>query len=822
MINRLYFFGSTSSTSIYLVKSDYIFYLLLALISLVVLLTSSCGINRHVPAYETLHTSTSIEVDTDVKIKDKAEIKRTLYNLSRPKPNKRLLGTFRMRLRIHNRYKNRQKGFGAWLNERVGEEAVVIDTSLLNRSAVAMEKSLFNNGYFNSTVDYEVKRHRRKRKGNVIYTAHIAKPYFVNNITYNLTDASAIAKLVTDLKGDVNGYLKVGKKFSVNDLGKEIDRITQRVRDRGYFDFSKQYIYYELDSTKSNHTIDVFLNIDEPSESSTHQVYTIENIYIHSEFNSGISEEDFITVPSQIHENCYFIHPQNSRYKLEKLTKNLLLKSGKTYSKNINDHSVNHLLELGVFKFVSIKYEKTKKGYLDCHIYLTPNKKMHLSAEFELNNRSQSAIAPSLLGTAINLSYNNRNLLKAAEAFKFNIYSGLEVNPQPTSDFPLINTLDLSAELSYTVPRFLVPFSAKKPWMKRFISNYYVPKTTLKLSADYRHRFNFFTVNTYSLSFGYNWRQDQYQRHFFSPLSISILSLLSVESGLLERFETYPLLKRSFNEQFEEQIIVGNKYTYVYTNQNYTRPESFMYFRGNIEFAGNFINGFESLLKLSNAIENNQRLIILGNTYSQFIRLDADWRYYHYFPYNKKRFFVTRFAMGMGYAFGNSDVLPYIKQFYVGGTNSVRAFSIRSIGPGSFGSEVADSSDLLTGFDRTGDIKIEANIEYRFDISGVFKGALFADAGNIWTLRERISGIDNSGNYIIEQPGGLFKLQNVVQQLGLGLGAGLRLDFSYFVMRFDLAMPVRDPNLPLNNRWIPLREWSTKKACLNLAIGYPF
>ncbi len=707
-------------------------------------------------------------------------------------------------MHIHNRFSDNEKGLAAWLNERLGEPPVLLDSILLERSTRSIKQSLFNKGYFYSDVGFETKT--KYALSTVDYRIKLKAAYHIDTLIYPLTSETNHAqRLIHDMQKE--SLLRKGQQFSTERLNAEISRITQKMLNVGYYEFSRSYLNFELDSTKNNHGIDVYLKLMQPTDSTIHEQFFIDSVFVHTDY---LPNQDSIYTDTTFINNCYYISPKKNNFNAHALTHFLVIAPNRHYSKKDYETTINHYLGLGIFKFATIKYNKAgvrdNKSRLNCHIYLTSNKKMHIAAEAEINNRSETTLANSLLGTALNFSYNNRNLFKGAEVLKLNLFTGLEINPINTDEnINSINTLNISGKLSVKIPRFLSPLQLRNR------SLYYLPTTTFSLSTSYVRRINYYTINTNNMSITYDWRRNKRKRYIVMPLSVSFVSVLNKELEFIEQVETDALLEKSF----EEQIIIGTNFSYIYTNQEPNKLQDFIYFRGNLDFAGNVVYGIENILKWTNVIQDNQELVIFNNPYSQYTRVEGDFRHYHILP--NKTTLVTRLAIAAAYPYGNSRVLPYVKQYFVGGTNSVRAFGIRRIGPGGFGPNTVESGNTIDEFDRTGDLKIEGNIEYRFDISTIFKGAVFTDFGNVWTLRETT----NDAGEIV-RAGGLFEVQDFYKEFGLGIGAGLRLDFSYFVMRFDLAMPVRDPNLVVGKRWIGLQDWSRDKACLNLAIGYPF
>lgn len=796
------------------VKGKNFVYLLLCWIA-ILLLFSGCSNTKYLTKDQSLHNATKIKLETETEDGEKYEgtLKKSLYALTRPKPNRKLAGAFRFRLWVYNRTKDNEKGFRKWLNKKVGDPPVLLDSTQLERSTKVIESHLFNKGYFNHEVGFSTTT--KKQKSTVTYDVKVFKPYRIAQVIFP-KDSIPITKVMRQIKE--SSLLKTKDRFDTDQLNKERDRITSYLRNRGYYDFNRNIIEFDLDSSKTNHTIDIHLRLKPLPDHETHKVYSIGNIYVFPQDGPDSKPSNYYA-DTVLVDDIQFITPTGEkRFKPKMISDFLLIDSGKLFSQKHYNYAINHLYELGVYKFVNIKFEKvppqtltdslSNKRILDCYIYCTPSKKMSFTIEAELNSRTGNAIGRGLLGNALSLTYRNKSAFKAAELFSFNVHSGFEF--QLNKDAPLINTFDISGEASLAIPKFF-PFKFKN------VSRYYRPRTHLTLGIEFVRRLGFYTLSSNSLSFGWDWRESARKRHIVNPIAISLVNLLDVSDDFQTSLDENILLAKSF----EERIILGSTYTYLYNNQKVNSLKNFIFFRGHIDISGNLFYAFEQFLKGINVAEND--LTIFGNTYSQYTRLEADFR--HYKSIKGKSRLISRVATSIGMSYGNSDVLPFIKQYQIGGPNSLRAFDVRTIGPGSFGAATVDTSvTTISEFDRTGDIKIELNLEYRFPIFSVVKGALFTDIGNVWLLREQTEIVEDE--VVDLRPGGNFS-KDFWKEFGIGWGFGFRMDFGYFVFRFDVASPLRDPTLPDGDRWklafkLFEKQWRQNNLNLNLAIGYPF
>ncbi|MGB0838723.1 MAG: BamA/TamA family outer membrane protein [Chitinophagales bacterium] len=789
-------------------------------------LLSACSNTRFLPQGRSLHDKTTITLETNFLDKQQfdwlgttldsekmmrkhlRQIQTGLYKIP-PKINSTSpLISLKYKLYIYNKTQDKRGSLNRWMHERLGEPPTLLDSARLDRSITAMQQYLFNEGFFYHDIDYSTKT--KRKRSEVSYSVILKQPYLIDSIFLPQESGNPIHQIVQQIAP--KSFLKVGKQFSVDNLQKEMNRITTELRNKGYYDFNqRQYLSYRLDSSKQNHKISVYLDLASPADSTVHQQYYINDVFIYAHYTAEKNREHY--ADTILIDGYHYITPKPLEVRPETITNFLLIKPNDRYSQRKYDYAINHLLELGAFKFANIRYQKiapsqSDKQLLDCHIYLTPAKKTQLSAEFELNNRNTIASTnTNFLGAALAFSYRNKNTLKGAETFSLNPFFGVEFANKLSDP---INTLDGRLEANLNVPRIILlnRLRNKEPFKTLFDnqSSYFRPKTNISFGTGLLRRVNFYTLNSYNATLGFNWRENSRKRHILNPISINLFTVPVKELPFQALLAQSDYLTRSF----EDQVIIGSNYTYIYSNQSNTSLKNFIFFRGNFEGAGNLLFLGEQALKRANFIADDRSLTVFGNPYSKFVRFDADIRYYNVIDETNK--VVFRIASGVGLPYGategnNFAVLPYVKQFYVGGANSIRAFEIRTIGPGTFGSSV---DTTISEFDRTGDLKIEANVEYRFDMYSFFEGALFLDVGNVWTL-----------NNDPERPGTQFQASTFLNQMAIGSGVGLRVNLGYFIMRFDWGIPIRDPSQPVGER-IVVSHWQLKDVTFNLGIGYPF
>ena len=453
--------------------------------------------------------------------------------------------------------------------------------------------------------------------------------------------------------------------------------------------------------------------------------------------------------------------------------------------------TLNQLSELGVYRFVNTEFFKdSTDNLLNTYIYATPYKKSALTAELNGTIKTTNYVGPGA-----KISWRHRNVFGGAEELSLNLLGSFEVQVGADS----INTAyEAGVELGLDIPRPLI--------FKRLrLNKESVPRTRILGGFNVYRRVELYTMNSFYLSYAYSWRKSQKVSHIFSPIDYSFTRVTDQTDAFREYLENNPTVRKSFEEQF----IMGSHYVFLYDNLMDPSKKGSMYFRGGIDISGLFtyflFRGFSGRTSTN---ENPYR--ILGVPFSNYVMFSPEFRYY--LKMGRQNVLATRVVFGFGIPFGNARILPYVKQFFAGGTNSIRSFVARSIGPGSYFAPVEN-----LGIDQTGDIRMEVNAEYRFHFSKRFMGAAFLDAGNVW-LR----------NNDPERPGADFQLNRFYKELGIGTGFGFRVDLQVLVFRIDLAWPLYIPYYEEGDRWVIndinffSRDWRKKNLIWNFAIGYPF
>ncbi|MFA5417332.1 MAG: BamA/TamA family outer membrane protein, partial [Bacteroidales bacterium] len=656
-------------------------------------------------------------------------------------------------------------------------------------TSLVIDAQLFNIGVFNPQTGFKIVE--RKHTAKVIYTSKVHRPYTVTEINYSVSDDS-ISQLIISEKE--NALIVPGDDYNLGKLVAERSRIDELLKNNGYFFFNPDYLLFVADTLKLNRTVSFNLTLKDSIPPSALTAYRINNVYIDQDYTLNEEENDLINDTLQIQNTVFFGNTEKMQIRPKVVLQSIFVKKGETYSRKNHNITLNRLMSLGNFKFVQVKFtreDSLQNGLLDATILMTPKPKYNFRTEVDIVSKSNNYTGPKL-----DISFLDRNAFGGAELVKLNLEGTFEA--QLGGKNKNLYSYSISPKVELYFPRFLLPFKIREKSM-------YTPKTHLSLAFKYLKMVNYYDMRTLEFIYGYKWKTDIKREHDLNPVSISYSSFSNQSAEFIALIESNPYLKRSYEEQF----ITGGSYAFTYNEQVLSGKKMQYYLHLTTEIAGNTL--FMAKRLGGEKISSDNPSKIAGSVFSQFARFSIDGRGYYNLK-NQNRL-VSRIFMGLAIPYGNSDVLPYSKQFFSGGPNSLRAFHINSVGPGNY-DQASDSNNFLQ---LGGDIKLEINLEYRFNIISYFKGALFVDAGNVWELKSNPAKV-----------GTPFNFSGLLSETALGAGAGIRIDLSFFVLRFDLAMPLRKPWIDKHNRWV-INEinfgdssWRRDNLILNIAIGYPF
>lgn len=770
---------------------------------------SSCKITRNVPENKYLLTQNRIKINT-TQI-DKAE----LQTIIKQKPNRKFFGIIRFNLRAYNTGSvGKERKWKNWFKNTIGEPPVIIDSLLSEKSAKQMQLYLYKKGYFNSHVqlEYELKKNK---KGKIIYNINARNPYTIKDFIYSMPDNEVSYFIKQD---SLNCLIKKGKNYDEDKLEEERVRINNYLRNVGYYFFVKDYLTYKVDSSLGTQQMNIYLSLSAPyaanKDSLTeHNRYTINNVYVYPYYIS--KQKNINYLDTLLYNNNIFVFNSSMRFKPKTLSRPIFIQKDDFFTQRYVDETYKRINLLKNFKQTTIYFEDVStdsKNLLNAFVKLTPNPKQSISLSTEGTNSSGN------LGISGSFNYQNRNVFKGAEILDFKVKAGLEAQQivvesdtstsQRIYDYLPFNTLEFGPELSLSIPRFaLLPYTK---FAKRAD-----PKTILTMGYNYQARPDYYRTIA-NFSYGYSWKETTTKQHLIYPMDLNFVKVNMSESF---RYYVDSVIQDQLVQQSYKDLMINSfKYSYIYNNQDVKKKKTiYQYFRLNLEQAGGMLYLLsKNVFKLekepngeggdsSYYLFNNEKLSFLKQPFAQFAKVDFDYRIYK--PLKGFRKLVFRTTMGVGYAYGNSKYLPFIKSFFGGGANDIRAWRARTLGPGAF------PKSSVARFDQIGDIKLQFNLEYRYKIYKSLHGATFIDAGNIWLLQPDVL-----------RTGGEFEANDFYKEIAAGAGFGFRYDFSFFIFRLDLAIPVYDPSISQTNRWALTRSVKNLSQELRgqIGIGYPF
>ena len=755
------------------------------LLTLIIIGLSGCAIRKYVPEGKAILIKNTVVNDSTQYDISKSDISNYIIQ----KPNKNILGWMPKVWVYYKTQDKTDKKFFNWINKNFGVEPVyysVVNTELSKRQ---MEDYLYNTGYFKSSVEPVMTS--RNHRAKVVYSLHPSEPYTFRNINYKIND-STIAMLVNDIEDDM--LVKKGDNYSFFSLYKDRELITDYLRDNGYFMFSKDYIFYEVDTNLMQKQVDVTLRID----GDPHYKYLINKVFIYPDYNPRTAnatvndtvEHTFSLGNKDPEYRFDFIYGKNPKVHLRTFNQVIQLHPGDEFSQKKVTQTYRALGSLKLYSLSNISLDTIPSDndsvkLLNCNITLQKGKIHHYNIQIEGTNSGGD------LGALGSISYRNNNIFRGSEVLRISLRYGFQaqrVNNQYIEE-GIFNTREFGADASITFPRFLSPIA-----LHRFVSEYQ-PKTMLLTGYNMQIRplYNRYIMTA---SFGYNWRSSNTVEHFLTPINLNTVKVLPSDIfALVLNYETNQRIK----DQYTDHLILGMNYSFIFANQNIKKNSDFFYLKFDIETSGNVLSLFNNTPVITESDNHHE---IIGIRYAQFIKYQFDFRFYHYLP--SRNMLALRLMFGHGIAYGNSIDLPFERSFYAGGSNSMRGWQFRTLGPGEFNNPEGYNLEHI------GDLQIESNIEYRFPVYSMFKGAIFSDIGNIWTL-------SNNESF----PGGQFKFDTFYKQLAVDAGFGLRLDLSFFLIRLDVAVPVCDPAYDEPHRWrVSKLQWSD--VVWNFGIGYPF
>ena len=680
----------------------------------------------------------------------------TLEPYLKQKPNPAILLGWNPFLYVYNWSNGNGK---AWdkLVQSIGVEPVVYDSDMVEASVANMMDRLTYLGYYGSTIESKVDV--KKKNVSVTYNVTLGKRLPIKDIEIILPTEGTFAD---DFLADTAAMtIKVGDYLSEDILEKETVRASAALRNMGYYEFSKNNFFFEADTLTDPGSAILKMTINGYTRNET------------PERDRPINKFTFNEVSIS--------YPQTLKIR-EKILKELnTIRPGETYSTNIVNNTYTRLSSLRMFSSVNIGMTPVDSNQIDCHINLSQSKLQGFKVNLEASTNSTG-----LFGISPQLSYYHKNIFHGGEWLNLGFMGNFQFK---FKDAVRSNEFGVSAGLSF--PRFLgLPYRHFKGA---------IPRTDINISYNYQNRPEY-TRNIISTSYGYNGNVNNRIFYQVYPVQLNIVRLFDLDEGFYMDLANDPFLKNAYQNHFD----LGSGGTIYYTTDPETIPKStYFYTRLQLDIAGNLLSAFKGVMKK----DENGAGMIWNTPYSQFVRAEATVGKTWIWGRNSGQSLATRFVAGAGHAYGNSNALPFEKHFYAGGANSLRGWQARTVGPGT---SPRDTSFVIPN--QTGDMRLEANIEYRFDIVWKLEGAVFADAGNVWTLKMKD---------VETEDGSMFRWNTLGESIAANWGLGIRLNLDFLLLRVDAGFKVHDP--ARTNKWVGPDQWFKRNGyALHFGVGYPF
>ena len=783
-------------------------------IMLLSILCSACSVTRKLSHGEYFLQRVEIEADRNVPKAERITA-TTLEEYVRQTPNKRFLGT-NFYVWAYNLANPDKDNWWNNLKRKIGEEPVLLDLSLTHKSAQNLKTYMNSRGYYSSSVDYEIDTTRRRKRAYVTYHTEQGEPYRIKSLSYDFRDKLIAPVIESDT---AQSLIKVGNIFDITALDKERERIATYLNNRGYYNFSVNNIEYRVDTLGGDRKVGIRMivrrNITGYNErgeaiSEDNRVYRISEINVIPDYDPAVDRDvrQRTMLDTVYYKGLNIISNGKPNVRPAVLHTAIPMSPNTTYDASEVDRTYNEIMSLGYFKSARIafeeiprgqddtlvvnyagsgrtaytpkKFDDIEEGYLRCHILASPTLKQGFNVELEGSTTS------SFYGLSATIGYQNRNLFRGVETLNTSVTFGYEYMKAPNTSKRRANELGFAVGLSF--PRFILPFRLST-------RNINMPRTKVEVSYNYQDR-PYYRRDLSRATWTYSWRSLNGRYSYqFRPIDLNWIHVGYINEDFFNSLQNEYL-----RQSYLTQAIVGLSASYTYNNQSKNVGGNATLMHINFESSGNLMNLFERAFskKTPEGYYN-----ILGVRYSQYVRGDISAS--RKIVLGPRTAIAGRIFAGLGVPYGNSTALPFDRLFYVGGSNSMRGWTPRTLGPGNTPAQNTPYPVQM------GDMRLEANLEFRFPIWGMFNGATFLDMGNVWYL-------DRDKGEVPED--GVFHFDRFYKQLGLNTGLGLRVDIKFVILRLDWGIRLHSPNEPEGERWIHNFKW--KNTALNFGVGYPF
>jgi outer membrane protein insertion porin family len=744
----------------------------LAYLLLTATLLSACSTTKDLPAGQKLYTGGEVNItDKDISKREKSLLKTDMQALLRPQPNGKI-GPFRFKLWVYQKTRTtKTKGLKHWLNTKFGEPPVLVSAVDLTQNSTILQNRLQNRSYFQAQVAGDTVG--KKKVAKAVYTVTAGPSYKYRNIIF----PTGKDVLDTALAGTgKESILKKGDQYNLDAIKTERIRIDARLKEEGFYYFAPENIIVRIDSTVAGHQVDAYVQVKNDVSNRARRIYSINQIYVYPRYSL---RDTALKLDSAEHYRWYNVIDPRHTVRPFVFKNTVLLHPGEVYNRTDHNYSLNRFVELGPFKFVRNRFDDVStadSAKLNAFYFLTQYPRKTLS--FDALARTTSA---NFNGTQVNINWRNRNAFKGAEALTVTLFGSTDGQIASGNGNTALSQVGIQTTLSW--PRFISPFNFRA-------DNAYIPRTNFSLGYSIINRHTLYNLSSFNGSWGYQWKQSTHKSHEFNLLTVTYVKPASISQIYLDSIKRTP--NPALKHVIDPQFTFGPSYSYTYTNTTETYRTNTFYYNGRVSTSA----VLAGLLTGADTLGGSPKKLF-GSNFNQYVKLENEIRFYH--KLGAKSTVATRLIASAGLPYGNSTILPYSQQFFIGGANSLRGFRARSIGPGTINPRGSNPNAFIG--DQSGDIKLEGNIEYRPHLFSIVYGALFADAGNVWNAKSAAT-----------LPGGVFS-KNFINEMAVDVGAGLRFDASVLVLRTDFGFPIRRPYKS---------EFNNDNVVFNLAIGYPF
>ncbi len=755
---------------------------------LTIIIGTSCGVQHKLPTGETLYNGSKITVIKDsgnFSINTKS-IRKQLDKIIIPKKNKMILGwPYKVSYWYLIGEPKKEKGFKHWLRAKFGEPPVFGSSVNTKLNSDNLKGYLENEGYYRSKAsgDTIVKGY----KLSAAYKVTVARAYSINTVNWKIDSSKLLNDVLSELSNKT--LLIPGDIITLDKIKMERTRIDLLLKNKGYYYFNADYILAYVDTSLKVYKANIYMSLKPGTPEKVKHTYSINNIVVFPNYSLSKPAADTSIINLKRIDGIY-ICDSIHKFRPIVFTKSITYRPGNTYSMTEQNKTLNRFISLGEFKFVKNRFEiaatSDTANKLNAYYYLTPQKKKTIKAEIGAFAKSNS-----YYGGQLNVNWLNRNIFNGAETFNIKTYFAYET--ASIDSLKNNNNYRIGTEISLVIPRFFVPFKIKDDYL-------FPPLTKFSVGYEWFRRQLLYTKNFYHFQYEVNWKAKINVEHTVAPISITYVNTTAFSPEYLAQVGNNEVLRLSNLPE----IIIASFYNYLTTTANINSLNIF-YFNAKIEAAGNIAGAVSGA-------KTPYSKTIAGAYFAQYFKLDLDFRFSHKIA--KDIYWANRMLVGIGMPYGNSEFLPFSRQFIIGGSNSLRGFSPRNVGPGT---TLTSAFQQLYYPQVGGDYKLEMNTELRFPlIAPRLKSAIFIDAGNIWTR-----------DSILYSPTGQLT-KDFAKQIAVDAGIGLRYDANILIIRFDVAFPLAKPWLPEGQRWVLSKvdfgngSWRSDNLVFNIGIGYPF